>query len=80
METSEPEFGEDKTLVHYQKINIIGESGVGKSTLISLFTDYDKIGEKIEIKIKRKESLSSQNSDYNYSLFEKVSKAEIEIN
>ena len=80
METSEPEFGEDKTLVHYQKINIIGESGVGKSTLISLFTDYDKIGEKIEIKIKRKESLSSQNSDYNYSLVEKVSKAEIEIN
>ena len=80
METSEPEFGEDKTLVHYQKINIIGESGVGKSTLISLFTDYDKIGEKIEIKIKRKESLSSQNSDYNDSLIEKVSKAEIEIN
>ena len=80
METSEPEFGEDKTLVHYQKINIIGESGVGKSTLISLLTDYDKIGEKIEIKIKRKESLSSQNSDYNYSLIEKVSKAEIEIN
>ena len=80
METSEPEFGEDKTLVHYQKINIIGESGVGKSTLISLFTDYDKIGEKIEIKIKRKESLSSQNSDYNYSLVEKVSKAVIEIN
>ena len=80
METSEPEFGEDKTLVHYQKINIIGESGVGKSTLISLLTDYDKIGEKIEIKIKRKESLSSQNSDYNDSLIEKVSKAEIEIN
>ena len=71
METTEPEIGQDPSLVHFQKINIFGESGVGKSTIISLMKNFDKLEDEINIKDERKESRLTENSDFfNISLVE----------
>ena len=71
METTEPEIGQDPSLVHFQKINIFGETGVGKSTIISLMKNFDKLEDEINIKDERKESRLTENSDFfNISLVE----------
>ena len=71
METTEPEIGQDPSLVHFQKINIFGETGVGKSTIISLMKNYDKLEDEINIKDDRRESQLTENSDFfNISLVE----------
>ena len=71
METTEPEIGQDPSLIHFQKINIFGETGVGKSTIISLMKNFDKLEDEINIKDERKESRLTENSDFfNISLVE----------
>ena len=79
----EIECDEDNGLVHFQKINIIGNKGVGKSTLISLFENYDKLEGNIEIKNKNiDDALIIENSNYSEnetSLVEKVSNVEIKM-
>ena len=71
METDEPEIGQDPTLVHFQKINIFGETGVGKSTIISLMKNYNELGNEINLKIGRRDSRLTENSDFfDFSLIE----------
>ena len=71
METDEPEIGQDPTLVHFQKINIFGETGVGKSTIISLMKNYNELGNEINLKIGRRDSRLTGNSDFfDFSLIE----------
>ena len=44
---SPPEFDQKNSdIIHYQKINIFGEAGVGKSSLISLMEKYDDVNKK----------------------------------
>ena len=82
METNEPEIGQDSSFVHFQKINIFGEAGVGKSTLISFMKNYDKLKNEIKTEINRKDSKLSENSDFfKISLIEeKVSSVQLNIN
>ena len=71
METDEPEIGQDPTLVHFQKINIFGETGVGKSTIISLMKNYNELRNEINLKIGRRDSRLTENSDFfDFSLIE----------
>ena len=81
METNEPEVGKNPEIVHYQKINIFGETGVGKSTFISLIENYDKLEENIKLNnINLRESQLSQSMDsFNISLREKTKNAKIKI-
>ena len=81
METNEPEIGQNPEIVHYKKINIFGDTGVGKSTFISKIENYNKQEENIKLDNSNlKESQLSQSSDnFNISLKDKVRTAKIKI-
>jgi len=81
METTEPEIGQNPEIVHYKKINVFGETGVGKSTFISLIENYNKLEQNVKLdNLNIRESKLSQSSDnFNISLKEKVKTAKIKI-
>ena len=63
--------------VHYQKINIFGDSGVGKSTLIRYMQNWDDSEYNIQ---NEKDTKESFNFELSSSLVEDVQKIEINFN
>ena len=71
---------DNKDMIHYQKINIFGEPGVGKSSFISYLENYDDNFE-IKVQYERKESFQSIESNIaQSSLVEQIKKSKIRIN
>lgn len=64
--------------VHYQKINILGDLGVGKTSLISLMENYDD--QNFQIKNNLTESEIFDSNNFSSSLVEQIKKVEIHIN
>lgn len=80
-ETPNEEEINKKDKIHYQKINIFGEPGVGKSSLISYLENYGNDKFVIEEKNELKESFQSINSNITQSsLVEQIKKIKIELN
>ena len=66
-------------MIHYQKINIFGEEGVGKSSLITMMENYDNDNYVIQNISKR--SIQSQDSFIiSSSIVEQIKKIKIKIN
>ena len=80
----ETPFGDEiknKDMIHYQKINIFGEPGVGKSSFISYLENYEDDNYVIEEQNKLQKSCQSINSNIaESSLVEQIKKIKIEIN
>ena len=70
---------EKKNMIHYQKINIFGESGVGKTSLILHMKNYDDDNFKIE-NILDKSIKSIDSNNISTSLVEKIEKVKFNIN
>lgn len=49
-------------MIHYHKINIFGEPDVGKTSLISLFENFNDNNFKIEVDTARNSSFNEQSS------------------
>ena len=72
---------DNKDMIHYQKINIFGEPGVGKSSFISYLENYNDDNFIIEEQNVLKESFQSIKSNIKESsLVEQIKKIKIEIN
>jgi len=71
----------EKEMIHYQKINIFGEPGVGKSSLISYLENYENDNFVIKDQKEFKENLEiiSINNEPS-SLVEQIKKIKIELN
>ena len=66
-------------MIHYQKINIFGEEGVGKSSLITMMENYDN--DNYVIKNISNRSIQSQDSfTISSSIVEQIKKIKIKIN
>ena len=65
-----------KDYIHYKKINIFGDSDVGKSSLIELMQNYDKK----DFQIKNKCLLSRDSFTESNSIIEQIEKIDIPIN
>ena len=79
---SPPEPGQKNSdIIHYQKINIFGEAGVGKSSLISYMENYNDDNFKIEENDLGKNN-QSLDSNFNniQSLIEQIKRVKIPIN
>ena len=72
-----PEELIDKDTVHYQKINIFGESEVGKSSLISLLENYN---DENYILTKRDSNLSQISYDNDPVLINQIKQIKFNIN
>ena len=72
METAEIR---QKDMIHYHKINIFGESDVGKTSLISLLEHYNDENFKIEVDTDRNSSFNEQSS-----IVEQIKKLDIKLN
>ena len=70
---------EKKNMIHYQKINIFGESGVGKTSLILHMKNYDDDNFKID-NILDKSIKSIDSNNISTSLVEKIEKVKFNIN
>ena len=80
-ETPKEEEINNKDMIHYQKINIFGEPGVGKSSLISYLENYKDDNFVIEEQNELRNSLQSRDSNISeFSLVEQIKKIKIEIN
>ena len=80
-ETPNEEEKNKKDMIHYQKINIFGEPGVGKSSFISYLENYGNDNFVIEEKNELKESFQSINSNIaQSSLVEQIKKIKFELN
>ena len=77
MEMDSAPVVEDKEFIHFKKMNILGYSGVGKSSLISLFENYKNDNFKIKKEIANSidDSLEISNN-----LVDQVKKVIIPIN
>ena len=75
---SVPEPKNKSECKHYQKINIFGEAGVGKSSLISHMENFDN--DNYKIKNSLEESKMSQESNYESLLVEQIKRIKIAIN
>ena len=64
--------------VHYQKINIFGEDGVGKSSLISYFENYDNTEYSIKDDLQR--VYSNESFKINNSLVDDIKRVKIDFN
>ena len=73
---NEPINNKNSPLLHYKKINIFGDSKVGKSSLISLMKNYSNDNFQIESNI---ENYSDLSLDLNYSLVEQIKKIKITL-
>ena len=73
---NEPINNKNSALLHYKKINIFGDSKVGKSSLISLMKNYSNDNFQIESNI---ENYSDLSLDLNYSLVEQIKKIKITL-
>ena len=69
---------EKKDMIHYQKINIFGEPGVGKSSLISYLENYENDNFVIEEQNELNKSMNSNN--ISSSFVEQIKKIKIELN
>lgn len=76
---SEPNNKINETL-HYQKIIIFGENGVGKSSFISCIENFEKDDYEIKTKINEDNSISNDSLNENYLLVEQIKKINIKIN
>ena len=77
---SPPELDQKNSdIIHYQKINIFGEAGVGKSSLISHMENYDNDNFKLKENDLFK-SNSSLDSNIEQSLIEQIKRVKISIN
>ena len=65
---------------HYQKINILGDSGVGKSSLISLMEHYDDDDFQIAQNSLSESQMSIGSYNNSYSLVEQIRRIKILIN
>ena len=63
-----------KDMIHYHKINIFGESDVGKTSLISLLEHYNDENFKIEVDTNRNSSFNEQSS-----IVEQIKKLDIKL-
>jgi len=80
-ETPNNDMKKEKDMIHYQKINIFGEPGVGKSSLISYLENYDKDDFVIEDQNVLNKSMNSVNSIIApSSLVEQIKKIKIKLN
>ena len=80
IDESPPEPGQKNSdIIHYHKINIFGESGVGKSSLISHMENYDNDNFNIKDNDLSKTNLSL-NSINAQSLIEQIKRVKIPIN
>ena len=75
---SVPEPKNKSECKHYQKINIFGEAGVGKSSLISHMENFDNDNYKIKNSLEG--SKMSQESNYESLLVEQIKRIKIAIN
>ena len=77
---SPPEPGQKNSdIIHYQKINIFGEVGVGKSSLISLIENFDDDNFKIQENNLSKSQISLD-SNYSSFLIEQIKRVKIPLN
>ena len=77
---SPPEPGQKNSdIIHYQKINIFGEAGVGKSSLISLMENFNDDNFKIKVN-DLSQSQISLDSNYSPFLIEQIKRVKIPIN
>ncbi len=76
---SAPEIKNKSDFIHYQKINIFGEAGVGKSSLISLMENYDNDNFKIKNDLSDSCRISKE-SDNESLLVEQIKRIKISIN
>jgi len=66
---------------HYQKINIIGDSGVGKTSLIALMENYeDDNYEIIPDNLNLNTNQRTESYSYSYSIVEEIKRVTIPIN
>ena len=79
METPKNE-NENSEIRHFQKINIFGDSGVGKTSLISLMENYDDDNFKIAQNNLGESQMSIQSNINSYSLVEQIKKIVLPIN
>jgi len=80
-ETPNNVMKKEKDMIHYQKINIFGEPGVGKSSLISYLENYDNNDFVIEDQNVLNKSMNSVNSIIApSSLVEQIKKIKIKLN
>ena len=80
-ETPKEEEINNKDMIHYQKINIFGEPGVGKSSLISYLENYKDDNFVIEEQNELRNSFQSRDSNISESsLVEQIKKIKIELN
>ena len=71
----------NKDIIHYQKINIFGEPGVGKTSLISFLENYENDNFVIEEQNELRNSFQSRDSNIpESSLVEQIKKIKIELN
>ena len=81
METiDEPINNIKKNFIHYRKVNIFGDCGVGKSSLISLMENYDDLDNYEIIKNLSKSQLSLDSYHEFNSLVEQIKKIDIPLN
>ena len=67
-------------IIHYQKINIFGEAGVGKSSLISYMEHFDDDNFKIEINNLSKSNISLDSINSTTFLIEQIKRVKLSIN
>ena len=65
---------------HYQKINIIGDSGVGKTSLIALMENYDDNYEIIPDNLNLYTNQRTESYSYSSSIVEEIKRVTIPIN
>ena len=77
MENNEPFDNHKKDMIHYQKINIFGEDGVGKTSFISYLENYDDDNFVIE-----EENDRNIDDDFilEFSLVKQIKKVPIKLN
>ena len=69
----------ENDMIHFHKINIFGDEGVGKTSLISFFENYNN--DSYELERNTLNSLGNiRDSINNKTIVEKISRLKIEIN
>ena len=70
----------ENDMIHFHKINIFGDEGVGKTSLISFFENYDN--DKYELKLNSLNSLENYRDTFNNNptIVEKIKRLSIKIN
>ena len=77
MESTQEQSNKNDFLIHYKKINIMGNEGVGKSSLITFFENYDNHSFVIKPQ-NLSRSQSDIGNDNNINLVEQIKKITVE--